>query len=296
MPVALRFSLVALLLVAAPLPAQNAGARAAETITAADVFRDVSVLASDAFAGRATPSVGYDSAAAFVAKQLKALGIRPMGDNGSYFQHYPLVRNTLDTARTMAMFGSSHWMWGSDFLVTSFVTVGSRTGGVAYVGHGIRSAKLGLDPYAGVDIKGKWVVAHGRMALPDGVTRAQLGTIGVDYTTVLEEARSRGALGIITVPTTASLNGWEVTRRRAPMGRDLRETVGRAYAPFPLPQLLASRSMIVRLLSGSTLTADAVLTADSTRIFPKSLLLDPARPLQLDLVAATADKIGRAHV
>ncbi len=287
----LRLLLVATLFLPALLSAQSSRLRAVEatatTIRAADLLRDVSILASDAFAGRATPSVGFDSAASFVARQLRALRITPMGDSGTYLLHYPLVRAVLDTTQTMAMFESSHWMVGKDFLVTSFLTPGLRNGGVVYVGHGIKSQKLGLDAYQGLDLKGKWVVAHSRLSLPEGVTREQLGTVGVDYTTVLEEARRQGALGILTVPSAALLNGWDASRRRAPVGRDLQETVGRAYAPYPLPQVLASRAMIESLFGSTFGTAAAILTADSLRHFPPSLVLNPSRQLSIHLVAQT---------
>lgn len=291
MPRSFRTFLVAAALLPTLLGAQSSRLRAVEatatTIRAADLLRDVSVLASDAFAGRATPSPGFDSAAAYVAKQLRALGVTPRGDNGTFFMHYPLVRATLDTIQTMAMHGSAHWMVGNDFLVTSFLTPGTRAGSVVYVGHGVRAEKLGLNPYRGMDLKGKWVVAHSRAALPEGVTRTELGTLGVDYTTVLEEARSQGALGIITVPSTPIMNGWDASRRRTPTGRDLQESVGRAYAPYPLPQVQASKAMIEGLFGGTFGTAAAILAADSLRQYPPSLMLNPSRPLRIQFVAQT---------
>ena len=182
-------------------------------------------------------------------RKLKALGIRPMGDNGSYFQHYPLVRNTLDTARTMAMFGSSTYGWGSDFLVTSFVPRATAgTGGVAYVGHGIRSAKLGLDPYAGVDIGGSgWWRTDG--ADVASLPRPRHDRRGLHHGARGSPQSRRARHHHGADHGVAQWLGGDPPR--APMGRDLRETVGRAYAPYPLPQLLASRSMIVR--RGSTL-------------------------------------------
>ena len=56
---------------------------AAETITAADLLRDITYLASDELAGRGTPSPGQDLAAAYVEKALREAGIRPFGDGGT---------------------------------------------------------------------------------------------------------------------------------------------------------------------------------------------------------------------
>src|SRR5690242_9953372 len=83
---------------------------AAERIRTEDVLRDVSDLASDANMGRRTPfpgspSPGYDAAAAYVARHLKDLGIKPMGDDGTYFQHYTVTRVTLDTTKVSGAIG-----------------------------------------------------------------------------------------------------------------------------------------------------------------------------------------------
>ena len=84
---------------------------AAETITAADLLRDITYLASDELAGRGTPSPGQDLAAAYVEKALREAGIRPFGDNGTYRQHYVVTRATLrpqDT--TLAIESGCEWI------------------------------------------------------------------------------------------------------------------------------------------------------------------------------------------
>src|SRR6186713_2429109 len=93
---------------------------AAARIRAADVLRDVSDLASDANMGRRTPfpgspSPGYDAAAEYVARHLRELGIKPMGDNGTYFQHYTVTRATLDTERVTGAIGEERLAFGDDF-------------------------------------------------------------------------------------------------------------------------------------------------------------------------------------
>ena len=47
---------------------------------------DVSFLASDALEGRATPSLGLDMAAEYIAAQFRRAGLEPVGDDG-YFQN-----------------------------------------------------------------------------------------------------------------------------------------------------------------------------------------------------------------
>jgi hypothetical protein len=265
--------------------------RAAETILAADILRDVSVIASDANMGRATPSAGYDSAAAYIARSLAQLGIRPMGDNGTYFQYYDVTRSVLDTVSTRGTIGGDAIAWGEDFIVNTFLVPGVREADVVYVGHGIRATKLGIDAYDGVDIKGKWVLVHtagaGQPAFPAGHTSATIGRIGVDYTTIREESRLQGALGVLMVPNTVLLTGWN---RRATVGRDLNPAVGWAYAPaYLVPRVVLSVTAMERLLQGSGMDVSQLRIADSTREFPASRELGATRRVAIEFAATTTN-------
>lgn len=75
-----------LALAAAALAAQTAPAT--HSPQAAVILRDIRYLASDALDGRLTGSPGNDSAAAYLARRFKALGLRPGGDHGTYLQHW----------------------------------------------------------------------------------------------------------------------------------------------------------------------------------------------------------------
>ena len=98
---------------------------AAQTIVAADLMRDIAYIASDELRGRATPSPGLDSAAAYVVRALTQLGVKPAGDNGTYLQHYTVLRAPLDTTQTTGTLGAQPLKWGDEFLVTSFCVAGS---------------------------------------------------------------------------------------------------------------------------------------------------------------------------
>src|SRR3954447_23933400 len=102
----LSLTLALILSLARTAPAQSRGTdavrAAAETITSADLMRDVSYLASDALKGRNTPSPGLDSAAAYVIRTVRQLGLKPIGDSGTYLQHYVVTHAVLDTLKTAA--------------------------------------------------------------------------------------------------------------------------------------------------------------------------------------------------
>jgi hypothetical protein len=102
-----RFHLfLAGLLVAGPLAAQSAtgAAGAAATITSADVIRRIGIIADDSMLGRDTPSRGLELTAQYVADQLAAFGLEPGGEQGSWFQRYPITRRRLDLAQSRVVF------------------------------------------------------------------------------------------------------------------------------------------------------------------------------------------------
>ncbi|HEX2249352.1 MAG TPA: M28 family peptidase [Gemmatimonadales bacterium] len=92
----------AILLAPTLLAAQTAGPmrRAAETITAADIMRQVSIIAADSMMGRDNPSRGLELTAGYVVNEFRQAGLRPAGDAGGYVQRFGLSRWTIDTARS----------------------------------------------------------------------------------------------------------------------------------------------------------------------------------------------------
>ncbi len=267
---------------------------AAERIRADDILRDVSYLASDANMGRRTPfpglaSPGYDSAAHYVAKFLREMGVKPMGDNGTYFQHYTVTRTTLDTTKVAGAIGKDRLLWGEDFLVSSFLLPGVREANVIYVGNGIRLLKQNVDPYAGFNIKGKWLLVSGAppQAGRGGAARANMpaGKVGIDYTTINEVARFGGALGIITVASDSVHATWA---RRVVTAQDLNPSVGVAYAQYQVPRIAISISTLSKLLVGTSLLPETVLSTDSA-LARKSVDLGANRKLRIDFAATTLE-------
>src|SRR6266852_8375152 len=54
-------------------------------------MRDVTYLASDELKGRGDGSPELDKAADYIAEQFRLWGLRPMGDNNSYFQNFEVT-------------------------------------------------------------------------------------------------------------------------------------------------------------------------------------------------------------
>lgn len=86
--------------------------------------------------GRETGTRGHLRSTEYIANQLKAMGLKPMGDNGTYFQNVPAVRRALDPSSTITADGVT-LRGGIDFLAQAGrgrVVPTSLSGPVVYAG------------------------------------------------------------------------------------------------------------------------------------------------------------------
>ena len=74
---------------------------AAGTISPQDIQRRINIIADDSMMGRNTPSPGLEKTAQYVADQFKRFGLKPAGENGTFFQRYTISQRRL-------MPGNSH--------------------------------------------------------------------------------------------------------------------------------------------------------------------------------------------
>jgi len=87
----------AALFVASPALAADVAPRIADPDTRA-WWAIAAHLSSDAMEGRDIGSAGHDRAGRWVAERFKAAGLRPGGDNGSYFQTFPVHESRVEAA------------------------------------------------------------------------------------------------------------------------------------------------------------------------------------------------------
>src|SRR6185437_17182902 len=64
-------------------------------ITEADLRRDMFAMASDAMRGREAGTLDEMRATGWVAEQARAAGLQPAGDDGTFFQWWPMRRTRL---------------------------------------------------------------------------------------------------------------------------------------------------------------------------------------------------------
>src|ERR1700753_4297586 len=140
-------------------------AQSADDPSAARIKADMAYLASDKLKGREAGTPEYDMAARYVMDQMKQIGLQPAGDKGGYFQHVPLIADRpKDEGKLTLTDGTGReipLVFGEDYLVGGDVlppTLEIRAP-LVFVGYGLVAPEHGRDDYAGLDVKGKIVVA-----------------------------------------------------------------------------------------------------------------------------------------
>lgn len=185
------------LLLSAAAPAPQADGPAAQRVRA-----DVEFLASDLLEGRDTGSRGYDIAAAYVASQFQAIGLKPGGTDGTWYQQVPFRRALHTEAPNASLVIGNEAVdlqIGRDFSVRPSLTqqVRQLDAPLVFVGRGISDAQLGIDDYAGLDVRGKIAVAI--EGTPPGLPSEIAAHLESSKQVT---AASKGAVGLIEIAGT----------------------------------------------------------------------------------------------
>ena len=147
-------------LVATPAETTPASHRLAASAISTDQYMDhVRFLADPVMGGRGNGSPELDNAAEYLAAQFRIWGLRPAGENGTYFQTFELTTETELGPASQLTLGERDLLPGNEFQSVRFSTPAKVVGSLVFVGYGITAPEMHWDDYAGVDVTGKIVVA-----------------------------------------------------------------------------------------------------------------------------------------
>jgi hypothetical protein len=137
-------------------------------------------LASDELEGRATFSEGLGLAAAYIADQMKQAGVKPGGQNGTYFQRVSVlgVRSTNRSTLTVQVNGQSRTFQDGEGITFPRNVGGKRTltlNDVEFAGYGLYLDATYND-YKDINVKDKAVVWLGSRG-PKGTDQQQAGRL-----------------------------------------------------------------------------------------------------------------------
>ncbi|MGH8499140.1 MAG: M28 family metallopeptidase, partial [Methylococcales bacterium] len=227
---------------------------------------DVAFLAADAREGRATGSVGFDQAADYVATRFKNLGLEPAGENGTYFQHLPLMEATrLQNGATLKLQQENYiqeFIFEKEFLpgVNFNQPTHSISAAMVFVGQGVFAPELKHNDFAGVLLRDKIAVVL------DGAPEYFPITQRAFYSSRNEKLRQlseRGAIGVLYIsnPKKEEERPWAMDSGNwAVPGMRLLDKNGMPIDSFPQLQASASVSLEAtrKILDGAKFSADIV--------------------------------------
>ncbi len=182
----------------------------------------VKFLASDELEGRGVGTNGEKLATNYLASQLQAEGLKPAGDNGTYFQSVPLVGSTTLPEASLRVSGkaATTFKFVQDFVgtATSQQPVNKFDAEAVFVGHGISAPEFGWDDYKDVDVKGKVLIYFTNE--PPSTDPKFFNGLALTYygrwVYKFEEATRRGAVAAIIIHTTPTAGyGWGVIQGSA---------------------------------------------------------------------------------
>lgn len=185
------------------LSAQDPRVSANQVITPVLLKSHIDFLASDALAGRATPSAGLDTGAAYSARKFKQLNLRPF--NGTYFHSIGLAKANLGPNNSFVLHtanGTSNYELKTGFIPYEMTGDTSVEASLVFVGYGISAPQYGYDDYQSVDVKGKVVVVLTHHLFESKTSKGFL-KLPVDSLADLQvkvkAARAHGAVGVLVL-------------------------------------------------------------------------------------------------
>ncbi|HEX6748356.1 MAG TPA: M28 family peptidase [Longimicrobium sp.] len=270
-------------LAAGPALAQAGVARAEQGVTAERLLQHVRVLASDRFGGRGPGTFGEDSTVAYLADQLRRMGLQP-GNAGSFFQTVPLVGTISQVTASVAVRGQRQELRQPDDYVAWSMRPNAEVrvddSELVFVGYGVVAPEFGWDDFKGVDVRGKTVVMLvGDPPIPDPRDPARLDprvfrgpamTYYGRWTYKYETAAARGAAACIIVHQTGPAGyAWGVVASNT--GRERFDIQGAGAQHIPVEGWI-QLDVAKRLFSAAGQDFDALERAAATRAFrPVSL-------------------------
>jgi peptidase M28-like protein len=302
-PTARRFAATSFAIVALALVSTAAGdpAPGLETIRADALKGHIFFLASDAMAGRDSMSHEGRIAAEYIAGFFYRAGLKPVGDDNTFFQNFPMVDAHIDRERTrlaahvVSKSGGNldrDYLNGPDYTLPRQGNVEVTVSGpLVFAGYGITAPEYDYDDFKGVDVAGKviMILAHEPQET-DAASRfkGSWNTVHAYNWLKPEVARRHGAAAMLMVQD-------RVTHRppraiSGPTNAQIRTDRGQHTLTSPFwdtPVVTITRRVADELLASSGKTIDQLQDAIDRAGTPQSM---PVPGVTVDLRRAIKDR------
>jgi Zn-dependent M28 family amino/carboxypeptidase len=196
--------------------------QAASPVDPARLEQHIKVLSDDSFEGRGPATEGEKKSIAYIADQMKQIGLAPAGPNGSYFQDVPLNRFlTKNVVMSITEGGQTKaFTQGEQAVIQTKLPrdhISIKDAPLVFVGYGVKAPERNWDDFKGVDLKGKIMVVLVNDPDFENPASTTFGGPAMTYygrwTYKYQEAAREGALGTLIIHETKPASyGWNTVK------------------------------------------------------------------------------------
>ncbi|TSA51621.1 MAG: M28 family peptidase [Sphingobacteriales bacterium] len=174
----------------------------AQIISADALKKDVYFLASDSLNGRQTGSKGEQIASDYIIKQYKLLGLKPMGDNGTFLQAFETNVGIKYSGENYLSVNRAMLQADSDYYALNFSASGKATGSLQNAGYGMNAPQIEVNDFekASSD-SGKIYLIE--TSSPDGESPHSKYYPYLDLQSKIQNAIKSGATAVLLINTHA---------------------------------------------------------------------------------------------
>ena len=181
-------------------------------------------LASDELEGRESTTKGETISSLYIAKELERYGVKPFGDDATYFQNFEVEVRWVDENSKVTFIaddGETELKLGDDFLLSRNPMPGEAYSGknyeIVFAGYGVTANSYGYDDYANIDVSGKVVLIFRDAPLLDDekVFSDEDHEKYSETNYKIETAVENGATGILFLPRSSISKYWRWIKHRA---------------------------------------------------------------------------------
>ena len=219
-------------------------AAAGSAISPEALRRDLFAFAADSMMGREAGSAGAIKGGQFIAGRLRAAGVEPAGDSGTYFQRVPLTRTAIGASSAIRITkdGQTQTIGIGAHGLVPLLSLGpgaplprlEASGDLVFAGYALSSD--GRNDLANLDVGDKAVVyVHGAPASLDSATRQSLSS-GAAIGQRLGALISRGPAAVVMLTTGELADDFEAVAAQVTGAMRLGEP--EAEQPRQLPMVL----------------------------------------------------------
>lgn len=171
-----------------------------KTITEKELRYHLEFLGAKEFRGRETPSPELEIASVYLGNYFKNIGLKPLMNDGSFYQNVPLTVTSVFQPETKIRFskggGERVYYFGKAF-TGNFTISGSYSGNIVFAGFGISDPENGWDDLKDLNLSGKVVVILDQLRPQDANLEGV--TLPNRINARVNAIRNRGASAVLSV-------------------------------------------------------------------------------------------------